>query len=43
MKKFTMTKRSPLSAREKLRLVMLALLLLLACLAGVYFGVTYRD
>jgi hypothetical protein len=38
-----MKARRHLSASEKLGLLFLALLLLLAGLAGLYFGVNYRD
>jgi hypothetical protein len=38
-----MKKLEALSHSEKATLLWLALLLLLACLAGAYFGFTYRD
>ena len=38
-----MKARKYLSASEKLGLLLLALLLLLAGVAGLYFGVNYRD
>jgi hypothetical protein len=38
-----MKARKYLSASEKLGLLFLALLLLLAGVAGLYFGVNYRD
>ena len=43
MAKLGLSRKEPQPASGKLRLILLALLLLLVCLAGVYLGVTYRD
>ena len=43
MRKSSSGRKGSLWSSRKLRFTLLVVLLLLVCLAGIYFGVTYRD